>query len=206
MPYSNVVYCDMKSFHLKLSTIVNTALNCLIVMWVLLSIQSCQNIKDEVSPRIIIESPYENQNFSAVDTITIFATITDEEQIKSVEVSLLDTEYNGLGVSRSYEVAGTSVNFLTDFILDEPFLNSGLYNLAVRANDGENTGSGYVQIHITAIPRVVENYLVVTKNETQARVYHGDGANDWEEMGGYTMDLRGAALNYRQISSVSQEE
>ena len=167
-------------------------------MWVLLSIQSCQNIKDEVSPRIIIESPYENQNFSAVDTITIFATITDEEQIKSVEVSLLDTEYNGLGVSRSYEVAGTSVNFLTDFILDEPFLNSGLYNLAVRANDGENTGSGYVQIHITAIPRVVENYLVVTKNETQARVYHGDGANDWEEMGGYTMDLRGAALNYRQ--------
>lgn len=167
-------------------------------MSILISLQSCKDDKDEMSPRVTIESPYEHQNFSAVDTITIFANITDNEQIKSVEVSLVDTEYNSLGVSRTYQVSGSSVSFLTDFILDEPFLNSGLYYLAVRANDGENIGSGYVQIHLTAIPREIENYLVVTKTETQARVYQGDGQSDWEQRGEYFMDLRGAALNFRQ--------
>src|SRR5690606_38881807 len=108
----------MKSFQFKFCTIVHTALNCLIVMSILISLQSCKDDKDEMSPRVTIESPYENQNFSAVDTITIFANITDNEQIKSVEVSLVDTEYNSLGVSRTYQVSGSSVSFLTDFILD----------------------------------------------------------------------------------------
>lgn len=168
------------------------------VMSLALLLQACNENKDEEPPRVIIESPYENQNFSTVDTLTIFANVTDNEQIKSIEVSLLDTEYNGLGIARSFETSGSSVSFLADFILEEPFLKSGLYNLAVRANDGENTGSGYVQIHLTAIERIIENYLVVTKNSTQARIYQGDGIDDWQEKGVYTIDLRGAALNYRQ--------
>lgn len=170
----------------------------MIVITLVLLSQACNDNKDEEPPRVIIESPYENQNFSTVDTISVFANITDNEQIKSIQIGLLDTEYNGLGISRSYETSGSSVSFLADFILEEPFLKSGLYNLAVRANDGENTGSGYVQIHLTAIERVIENYLVVTKNSTQARVYQGNGVNDWQEKGVYTIDLRGAALNYRQ--------
>ena len=188
----------MKSFHLKFLTFVHTGLKFLIVITLVLLSQACNDNKDEEPPRVIIESPYENQNFSTVDTISVFANITDNEQIKSIQISLLDTEYNGLGISRSYETSGSSVSFLADFILEEPFLKSGLYNLAVRANDGENTGSGYVQIHLTAIERVIENYLVVTKNSTQARVYQGNGVNDWQEKGVYTIDLRGAALNYRQ--------
>src|SRR5690606_19077834 len=147
----NVVYCDMKSFHLKFSTFVHTGLNSVIVIVLLLSLPSCKDDKDEETPRVIIESPYEKQNFSAVDIITIFANIVDNEQIRSIEVSILDAEYNSLGIARTYETSGSSVSFLTDFILDEPFLNSGLYNLAVRANDGENIGSGYVQIQLTAI-------------------------------------------------------
>lgn len=188
----------MKSFHFKFSTFVHTGFNCLIVIMVLFLSQSCKDDKDEEGPRVIIESPYENQSFSTVDSIPVFAKITDNEQIKSIEISLLDTDYNGLGISRSYQTSGGSVDFLTDFILDQPFLNSGLYSLAVRASDGENTGSGYVQIHLTAIEREIENYLVVTKNSTQARVYQGNDVNDLQEKGVYTIDLRGASFNYRQ--------
>ncbi|NEN22740.1 hypothetical protein G3O08_04370 [Cryomorpha ignava] len=183
---------------MKFSTFVHTRLNCLMVILVVFSLQGCNENKDEESPRVIIESPYENQNFSTVDTLTIFANITDNEKIKSIEISLLDTDYNGLGIARSYQTSGSPLNFLTDFILDEPFLNSGVYNLAVRANDGENTGSGYVQIHLTAVERVIENYLVVTKNSTEAGVYLGSEINDWQEKGVYSIDLSGAALNYRQ--------
>ena len=162
------------------------------------SFQSCKDKADEESPRVIISSPFENETFSTVDTLDVIVKITDNEQIKSLSISLLDENFNGLGVEATYPGSGTDINFGTDFILDQPFFNSGTYYLAVRANDGENIGSGYVQIQLTAIERVIDNYLVVTKNETEAQVYFGNIMDNLQTALSYAVDLRGVAFNYRQ--------
>ncbi len=160
--------------------------------------QSCKDKVDAESPRVIISSPYENETFSTVDTLDVIVKITDNEQIKSLSISLLDENYNALGVETTYPGSGTDINFGTDFILDQPFFNSGTYYLAVRANDGENIGSGYVQIQLTAIERVIDNYLVVTKNASQVQVYLGNGMDNLQAAISYAVDLRGVAFNYRQ--------
>ncbi len=159
---------------------------------------SCADEKDEEPPRVILESPYENQTFLTVDSIEVVVGITDNEQIKSIKVGLVDEDYNDLGIERSYPASGTSYTLATDFLLEEPFLESGSYYLAVRASDGENVGSGYVRVQLTAIERVVENLLVVTANSTQTKVYTGENMGDWSLKGSYAIDLAGAALNYRQ--------
>lgn len=159
---------------------------------------SCGDEKDDESPRVIIERPYENQTFLTVDTIDIVVGISDNEQIKSIKVGLVDEDFNGLGIERSYPASGSSYTFASDFFLDEPFLSSGSYYLAVRASDGENEGSGYVRLQLTAIERVIENLLVVTANSTQTKVYTGEDVGNWDLKGSYSIDFAGAALNYRQ--------
>ena len=167
-------------------------------MLVLVVFHSCKDKKDEEAPKVIVESPYENQTFSTVDTIPVVAQITDNEQITSVSVSLIDENFGGLGIERSYAASGSSVNFGVDFVIEEPFLSSGTYYIAVRGKDGENIGTGYVKIQLTAIQRVIENYIVVTNNSTRAQVFIGADINSIIQKTEFTMDLRGAAFNYRQ--------
>lgn len=160
--------------------------------------QSCKDKKDEEAPKVTIDMPYENQTFSTVDTIPIVAQITDNEQITSVSVSLVNENFGALGVEKNYSASGGSLNFGVDFVIEEPFLPSGTYYIAVRANDGENIGSGFVKIQLTAIERVIENYIVVTNNSTKAQVFIGEDLSSIVQKTEFTIDLRGAAFNYRQ--------
>src|SRR5690554_2406726 len=188
----------MKSYQKRFSTIVYTSVKAVALMLLPVFFLSCDDKKDEEAPKVIIQLPYENQTFSTVDTIPVVAQITDNQQITSVAVSLLDESFGALGVERRYQTSGSSVNFGVDFGIDEPFLLSGTYYIAVRGNDGENIGSGFVKIQLTAIEQVIENYIVVTNNATRAQVLIGETFSDIIQKTEFTMDLRGAAFNYRQ--------
>jgi hypothetical protein len=185
----------MKSYKKYFSTFVHTAMAILI----LLSLSSCNDDEDENPPRITIESPFENQMFSSTDTIEASAIITDNEQITSVELELLDLEFNQVAVKQSYPASGSTFNFGQLFAIDTPELQTGDYYLAFRANDGRNVGSAFVKIKINAIPRELEGVLVLTSQNNQSYIYYREeDESEFEIESNFFTDAVGGGLNYRQ--------
>ncbi|MFT5596213.1 MAG: hypothetical protein ACI8QH_001003, partial [Flammeovirgaceae bacterium] len=185
----------MKSFKKHFSTFVHTGLTILVVI----SLSSCNDDEDENPPRVTIESPFENQTFLSIDTIDASAIITDNEQITSVELEILDLEFNQVALRRSYPASGSTFNFGQRFPIDAPQLQTGDYYLAFRANDGRNVGSAFVKIRINAIPRELEGVLVLTSQSNQSYIYYREeGENEFEVEHNFFSDAVGGGLNYRQ--------
>lgn len=188
----------MKSFHRRFSTSVYSVFNALILFSLPLLFLACKKDSDEESPKVIIQSPYENQTFLTTDTILVVVSATDNEQVKSIVLELLDSDYNLIGSQKSYAVSGASVQFAIDYALDQPFLPSGSYFLAARASDGANIGSGFTKIQLTAIPRVIDQFLVITKTSGSARILSGTNFSTWTERLQVNTHFKAAALNSRQ--------
>jgi len=185
----------MKSFKFSFSTFVHTAL-CVLVIF---SLSSCKDDEDENPPRVTIISPFENQSFSSTDTIEASAVITDNEQLTSVELEILDLEFNQVAVKQSYPASGTTFNFAQLFPIDAPQLQTGDYYLAFRANDGRNVGSAFVKIRINAIPRELEGVLILTSQDNQSYIYYReDDQNEFEVEHNFFSDAVGGGLNFRQ--------
>jgi len=186
--------CDIKSFKRVFSTIVHSWL--VIFSAVLFS---CNEEEDEISPRVIVESPFENQSFQSTDTIEAIATISDNEQVRSVELELLDLDFNLVGRKESYLVSGSQVNFGQLYPIDGALLSSGDYYLAFRAKYDFNVGSGFVKIRINAAPRRLEGVIVITKESNQTFVYYRESNElSFQLKLNYFSDAIGAGLNYRQ--------
>lgn len=185
----------MKSFKNPFSTFVHSVF----IFALVFSLSSCKDDEDESPPRITIESPFENQIFSSLDSIEAAATITDNEQITSVELEILDLEFNQVAVRQSYPASGSTFSFGQLFPINQPQLLTGDYYLAFRANDGSNVGSAFVKIKINAIPRVLEGVLVLTSLNNQSYVYYREAdENDFELEHNFFADAVGGGLNYRQ--------
>ena len=106
---------------------------------------SCKK-KDEVSPYIQITSPNEYSNHDVLDTLAVVGTISDNEQLEYVKLSLLNEDNITVAsvVTLFPETKEYSLNH--EFIIDNILLESGEYNLLVTASDGENETREYIEI------------------------------------------------------------
>ncbi len=152
---------------------------------------------DEEPPKIFLESPFENQTFSSIDTIFVNAVITDNQNVSSVEVELLKLD-NELVTKRQFSFSGTEVNFGFAFEINQPLLATGQYYFAIRARDGENRSSAFRQILINAIPREIEQYIAITAETNDMRIETSSDLDTWSIRLTRFLDYNGGALNYRQ--------
>jgi len=158
----------------------------------------CKEDGDEEPPKVFTLAPFENQTFLSTDTIQAEANITDNEQVVSVDLEILDIDFNQVSTKRSYQVSGTNIEFGQLFPIGNPSLETGDYYLAFRASDGENVGSAFVKIRINAIPRELEGVFVVTVSNNLTRIYHREvGSSTFEAENDLFADAVGAALNYK---------
>ncbi len=122
-------------------------MNKLLFLFLFLSlvIFSC-NKKDEISPYIQITAPNEYSNHNVLDTLSVIGTISDNEQLEYIKLSLLN-EYNIIVTSVVTLYPETNEYSLNrEFIVDNILLESGEYNLLVTASDGENETRKYIAI------------------------------------------------------------
>lgn len=187
----------MKSFTTQFLTLVHTASIALVVC-LLAVLSGCEEDVDEDPPRIFISEPYENQPISAIDTFSVSATITDNERVAFVEIDLLDQNFSSVIAPSRFSSSGTEVAFGTQFYLEEPFLTSGPYYLAVRAGDGDNIASAYKQVNLSAIPREIDQFVAVTYSTNNVDIFKGATLQSWDLLLNDFVDFQGAALNYRQ--------
>ncbi len=189
----------MKSFQKYFSTSVHNGIALCLIMLIGLFALSCDKGGDTQSPLVTIQQPFENQPFNTVDTIFVSVTATDNERVASLDIEILDENFQPVGQKRTYIVEGATVNFGTNFEMDLPDLSTGFYYLTARANDGSNIGSAYRKIVLNAIPLELERIFVATASSNNVKVY-----SRLPEASVFTLhldrqaDFAGAALSYRK--------
>ena len=99
---------------------------------ILFVITACSK-KDEVAPTISITSPLENQVFTAGQTITIRATVTDNESLHMVHVIAVDNT-GGHWVHSEDHIDGKSFDVVKTFVA-----NAGKnYTISIDATDHDD--------------------------------------------------------------------
>jgi hypothetical protein len=189
----------MKSFQKYFSTSVHIGSKLWLMLLVYFLALSCNDDEDTQSPLVIIQQPAENQPFNTIDTIFVSVTASDNERIESIDIEILDENFQPVGQRRSYTASGTSVNFATNFAVELPDLQTGFYYLTARANDGSNIGSAYRKIVLNAIPLELERIFVATASANNVKVYSRlPEASAWTQHLDRQADFAGAALSYRK--------
>jgi len=142
-----------------------------IVFIVIVFFFSCSKDKDEISPTLIINAPYNLQQVNGVDTLKVLATISDDRNIEYVSVSLRnDNDIPVLStITKTPNTKDYDLNIL--YFFDNIFLPSGQYDLRVSAFDGENTTTRYVQLYLNETPKSRTGIFVVSNTGASSDVY-----------------------------------
>ncbi len=123
---------------------------------------SCKKDSDTTSPTVTITTPTENQSYNVNDIINVKGSVTDDNKIVAVSISLLDDQENVAHVSRSVAVTSPSMTIDAQYALDNIHLESGNYYLLITASDGTNDTHFRKKIFITAIPKVLKRVCVTS--------------------------------------------
>lgn len=140
----------------------------------LIIISGCKKTEeDQTSPVIECSSPIPNQQFKVGDTIWVSATISDDENIESIKVSLYDADKNCEMIhSVVYRDNGKEKQIACEMVLDNAGMDNGTYYLGITASDGVNSKNYYVPVSVNGLPRKLWGILYVctpTTNSVEVR-------------------------------------
>jgi len=146
----------MKSF-LKLLLAIN-------VLLVLSS--SCKKMEDDPAVITII-SPVAGSVFTAGDTITVEATMTDDGSLGTLSIKLLDQSYTPVDHQQNLALNDLSTYHLNqEYVIANLNLESGNYFLAVTVSDGDEDANEYRSIVIHALPKTREAVYLISRPDT----------------------------------------
>lgn len=119
---------------------------------------SCKK-KDEISPYVKITSPTAYSNYNVLDTLAVTGTISDNEQLEYVKLSLLNEDNITVATAVTLFPEAKEYALNHEFIIDNILLESGEYNLLVTASDGENETRKYIEITLNEAVRELTGIL-----------------------------------------------
>lgn len=137
---------------------------------------SCKKDKDAVPPVISVLSPRDNNSFSVFDTLEVNADISDDSQLASVSIQLMNENLTpALSLSRK-TVSGKNYSLRADYIIYDSRLLSGIYYLRVTASDGENETKEYVKLYISESASSSQGIFIISTPGTVVNVSFLDSA------------------------------
>ncbi|HEX8517091.1 MAG TPA: hypothetical protein VF868_12915 [Bacteroidia bacterium] len=127
---------------------------------------SCKKEKDETGPKVTFTSPFENQTFAVHDYIPVKASISDETEIVSASITLVDLNYIPVQESLVLQPSSHEMWVSADYELSNIHLESGKYYLMILASDGKNDSRTFRAVMITGVPRVLKSILVASSSSS----------------------------------------
>lgn len=128
---------------------------------------SCKKEEDEDGPEIVFNSPAENQTFNVMQYALVDATVTDNQKLNTISVSLVDANQGYAHVAVPVSVTGKETHVHFNYDLDNIHLLTGYYYIRISANDGKHITNKYRKIYLIAVPKVLKGIYLVS-NTTSA--------------------------------------
>lgn len=130
----------------------------------------CQKEKDETLPIIDFISPSPGLTVFLPDTLSVNASIKDDRQVRSVRLSLINSDAIAVGPSFTNTYSEQEVNFNVAFVIDDITLESGPYSLQITASDGENESKAFLPLTLIEVPRILEGLIYTSGSNTQTQI------------------------------------
>jgi len=156
----------------------------------------CKPDPDDIYPQINVLQPSIGQIFSNGDTIKLNATFSDNEQLEKIQVSLMDQDNKPMLATLSPVATANPFSFQSDYIIDDPLLPGGVYQLRFQASDGNNITNKFIEIQIQELPRRLLYPLVVTRSANSGLgVWALENWKTWRNIYSSDGDVEGSAVN-----------
>jgi hypothetical protein len=148
----------------------------LFLMIVLISfLFSCKKEGDIFGPKVVINTPVENQSYNVFGFIQVNATVTDQTKITAVSICLTDLQQIPVHTSISIPVTSPSMTINTPYLLNNIHLETGFYYLLITASNGKNISYTYQKVFIVAVPKVRKKiYVLSASDATQTSLSYID--------------------------------
>jgi len=140
----------------------------IIIALVMLLFVSCKKEDDITAPDIEFSGPQENQTFNVNDVMTVSGVISDDNEIKSVSIQLLNSAQQVVLPAVLPSLSSPSMNFSVHYPIDDIHLESGAYFIMITASDGKNERRKYRKIYLNEVPRVLRKIFVITQTTSSA--------------------------------------
>jgi len=156
----------------------------------------CDTETDSESPKITVNQPLAGSFFDNGDTIFFHAEISDNTQLTNSEVILVDQDNKPMLASINRVPDTNPYAFSGSYVIDDPLLPGGKYQLRFQATDGVNTTNQFVEINVHELERQLLYPLIVTNPENgKWMVYKLENNHSWQEFYSHTGDYCGSAIN-----------
>ncbi len=169
---------------------------CFSVVLIVTIAVGCKKNVDTVSPVITVILPASQTIYENGDTIKFKALFSDETQLKSVSVQLVDKDNKPALASVSSNLVTNPYTFAGGYIIDDPLLPGAVYNLRFQASDGVNITNRFIEIQVHELPRKLLYPLIVTHPKADSwQTYSLPESGGWKELTSHTGDYCGSAVN-----------
>lgn len=196
---------DVSKKSINFTLIMMNRITILLLLSFLIFLSSCEKMTDEQVPVISISSPYNNQQINGNDTIFITGTVSDNKVIRSISISLRNSNDIPVLPTISFAPNEKSFSFNEPYFFNDLHMPSGQYYFSIQANDGNNTTSKYINISYGEIPKTRTGVFFYDNSGNSTSIYqlNGNSANLFKTVN--SDFLGGAANSYgQQLISVGQ--
>ncbi len=132
------------------------------------------------------------------DTIAVSANISDDKEITSITVRLLNSSYISVGNDYTIPVSTANYSLNIQFIIDNLNLSSGSYLVAVIASDGHSETNAFVTIYLNELQKERKGiYVMSASNSLSFNVSKLDSSNNLIQVINVTGDYSGSAIYSR---------
>lgn len=137
----------------------------ILVLLILFCHTNCKK-KENAAPVISINKPKANQQFIIGDTINISGYVSDDVEVKSISVSIVNAQSISISSAENYTINKEYSDFSIYYcpIITEA-LNSESYSLKISVYDGELYSRQYVPIFLSEKPLNKTGYLILSKKD-----------------------------------------
>ncbi|MGQ9847033.1 MAG: hypothetical protein ACUVQP_05970, partial [Bacteroidales bacterium] len=147
----------------------------LMLFSLIFSILACKKKDLNEAPSLNLYLPVENFTIQSVDTFQVKAVASDDNANNlRLTVYLADFNLQSVSVTNVYNFSGNFANLDILYILNERWLESGVYYLVVTASDGELLTRKFVKLYLSSIPKKIIGYVVGINSGQYCDIYIGD--------------------------------
>lgn len=166
------------------------------IVFIFTLIIGCSTDEDSQSPLITVVSPAVNSVFENGDTIRFRAYYSDNSQLISASIQMVDSDNKPvLGAISSIPVSNP-FTFEGEYAINDPLLPGGVYNLRFTTSDGVNTTNHFTKIQVHEIERKLLYPVIVTQKATNTwQAYRMLPDETWYEFTTHSGDYCGSAIN-----------
>jgi hypothetical protein len=173
-----------------------------VVALILIQFSNCKKSENKSVPTIIIFSPAQNSTFNVLDTMKIIADVSDYNQLKSINISLVNENLIPVISPIFILPKSNSYKINIDYVIDDIHLSSGKYYILIIATNDYNSRKEYVNISLSEVEKQFESLIVITETgNNKLGINAIDTGFDLQELFTIESDYSSSIINsfYRQL-------